>query len=111
MQDVAVERGPHPSAAFQYSAFLLEDFYDYVLMGYWLVLPYRSIRGHPALKLAPAGIVPQHECCPRPIMDYTFNHVNQDSVPCAPYAAMQFGPALQQLPNGWPMQIQHMDRH
>jgi hypothetical protein len=58
-QDAAVARGPHPSATLHYSAFLLEDMYDYVLQGYWLVLPYSTIRGHPLLKFAPVGVVPQ----------------------------------------------------
>jgi hypothetical protein len=61
-QDAAVQRGAHPSATRQYSSFILEDMYDYVLSGYWLVLPYSAIRGHPSLKIAPAGVVPQWDC-------------------------------------------------
>lgn len=45
-------------------------------MGYWLVLPYSSLHGHPGLKIAPAGVVPQREHRPHPIMDYTYNKVN-----------------------------------
>jgi hypothetical protein len=67
----------------QFAEFLLKDMYDYVQMGYWLTLTYSAIRGHPALKIAPAGVVPQWERRPRPIMDYSYNHVNQASLPLA----------------------------
>jgi hypothetical protein len=93
-QDAAMRRGPHPSAVHTYAPFLLEDFYDYVKMGYWLVLPYHALRGHPRLKIAPAGVVPQRERRPRPIMDYSYNAVNQHTLPLTPFPAMQFGHAL-----------------
>ncbi len=96
-QDAAIRRGPHPSAHRLYASFLLEDMYDYVKMGYWLILPYTSIRGHPRLRIAPAGVVPQRERRPRPIMDYTFNSVNQQTVPLAPFSARQFGGSLQRV--------------
>jgi len=96
-QDAAVARGPHPSASHQHTSFLLEDMFDYVRMGYWLVLPYSAIRGHPQLKIAPSGIVPQHDRRPCLIMDYTFNDVNATSVQCAPHSSMQFGTALQRI--------------
>jgi len=66
-------------------------------MGYWLVLSYSSLRGHPALKIALAGVVPQRERRLRPIMDYTFNGVNPASLPLGPHHPMQFGTALQRL--------------
>jgi len=96
-QDVAATRGPHPSAQHVHSEFLLEDMYNMVRMGYWVVLPYSSLRGHPHLKLAPSGVVPQRERRPRPIMDYTYNGVNQATLDMAPQHAMQFGYALQRL--------------
>ncbi|MFN9983651.1 MAG: hypothetical protein ACK53Y_27245, partial [bacterium] len=34
-RDAAFYRGPHPSAATEYAAFLAEDMCDYVRMGYW----------------------------------------------------------------------------
>jgi hypothetical protein len=92
-----MRRGPHPSTVLHYAPFLLEDFYDYVKMGYWLVLPYHALRGHPRLKIAPAGVVPQRERRPRPIMDYSYNAVNQHTLPLAPFPAMQFGHALQRF--------------
>jgi hypothetical protein len=70
---------------------------DYVRNGYWLVVPYSAIRGHPLLKIAPVGVVPQRERRPRPIMDYTYNGVNQASLPLAPRQAMQFGHSLQRI--------------
>jgi len=96
-QDAATSRGPHPSAARTYTQFLLEDMFDMVRMGYWLVLPFSAVRGQPHLKLAPSGVVPQRERRPRPIMDYTFNQVNQNSLPLAPMHAMQFGNCLQRV--------------
>jgi len=96
-RDAAYHRGPHPSAARIYPQFLLEDFTDMVAMGFWTVLPYPAVRTLPHLALAPAGVVPQRERRPRPIIDYTFNAVNQNSAPLAPYPAMQFGAALQRL--------------
>jgi hypothetical protein len=68
-----------------------------VNMGFWLVLPYSAIRHHSQLKIAPAGVVPQRDRRPRPIMDYTFNSVNQASLPIAPLQSMQFGRAFQRL--------------
>jgi hypothetical protein len=96
-QDAAVPRGPHPSARHQHSTFLLEDMFAYVQQGYLLVLPYSAIRGHPLLKIAPAGVVPQRERRPRPIMDYSYNGVNQAALDVAPRQAMQFGASLQRL--------------
>jgi hypothetical protein len=95
--DHVYQRGPHKSAAQQFATFLIEDMYDYIQMGYWLVLPYHSVRQFPALRLAPAGVVPQRDRRPRPIMDYTFYDTNQACLPIAPQAAMQFGSALQRI--------------
>jgi len=92
--DQVYQRKPHTSAAQQYATFLIEDMFDYVQMGYWLVLPYHSVWHFPALRLAPSGVVPQRDCRPRPIMDYTFYDTNQACLPIAPQAAMQFGSAL-----------------
>jgi hypothetical protein len=70
---------------------------EMVNMGYWTVLPFSAVQHLPHLALAPAGVVPQRERRPRPIMDYTYNQVNQDGAPFAPYLAMQFGQALQRI--------------
>ncbi len=58
-QDAAANRGPHPSASRSYKHFILQDMFDYVHMGYWLVLPYLALRGHPSQKIAPSSVVPQ----------------------------------------------------
>jgi len=71
--------------------------FDYAQMGYWAVLPYQAIRTFPQLRLAPAGVVPQKEHHPRPIMDYSFYGTNQDCHPIAPCASMQFSGALKCL--------------
>jgi hypothetical protein len=93
----AYTRGPHPSATRHFCAFLLADMYDYVQMGFWAVLPYEAIQHYQHLCIAPAGVVPQKERRPRPIMDYTFHGTNQEPVTGVPLHAMQFGTALQHL--------------
>jgi hypothetical protein len=43
------------------------------------------------------GVVPQHERRPRPIVDFTFSDVNDDTVSLTPREAMQFGRAFDRL--------------
>jgi hypothetical protein len=96
----AYNRGPHISAAKIYSTFLLEDRFNMVHEGYWTILPFRAIQNLPALKLSPAGVVPQRERQPRLILDYSFpaeNNVNNLSLNLAPAHAMQFGKALPRI--------------
>jgi hypothetical protein len=76
---------------------MIEDMHDYVAMGHWTVLPYNAIKHHPHLKLAPAGVVPQRERRPRPIMDYSFYGTNANSLPLHPRHAMHFGSTLQRI--------------
>jgi hypothetical protein len=90
----AIRRGPHVSASTRFASFLLADMYDYVQVGYWAVLPFHALQHYSQLKLSPAGVVPQRERRPRPIMDYTFSGVNQASVSLEPRHAMQFGTAF-----------------
>jgi hypothetical protein len=94
-KDAAVRRDPHLSASRLYSRFLLEDMYDMVRIGFWLVLPYSAIRHQRHLKISPSGVIPQRERRPRTIVDYTFSGINQHSPDIAPIDAMQFGQALQ----------------
>jgi hypothetical protein len=95
--DSVLHKGPHKSAATDFAKFIVEDMFDYVQMGYWVVLPYASVRHLPNLRLAPAGVVPQRERRPRPIMDYSFYNTNAACLPDAPLQAMQFGTALHRL--------------
>jgi hypothetical protein len=71
--------------------------WDYIQMSFWMVVPFLAIKHLPHLKLTPAGIVPQRECRPRPIMDYTFNEVNPNTLPITPYPSMPFGVTLPRL--------------
>jgi len=64
--------GPHPSAKHLFTNFLFTDLYNCEQMGYWGVLPYVSVQSNPHLHLALAGVLPQQEWWPRPIMDYSF---------------------------------------
>jgi hypothetical protein len=64
---------------------------DYVDKRFCVVLPFRAVRHLPHLKLSPAGVVPQRDRRPRPIMDFSYSGVNDTALPLAPTAAMQFG--------------------
>ena len=96
-RDQAVARGPHASAAAIHREFLCTEMLDMVRRRYWTVLPYRAVRRLPSVKVAPFGVVPQRDRRPRPIVDYSWNLVNQHSAPLAPTRAMQFGHALQRV--------------
>ena len=88
-----MDRGCHPSAQ-AYIGFLEEDMSDMIRKGYWLVLPYELVKHLPDLRISPIGVVPQRERRPRPIVDYTFSGVNDETIKAAPPEAMQFGHAL-----------------
>ncbi len=95
--DAAVLRGSHSSATQEYRSYLVSEICDMVRQGYWCVLPYHSVRSLPGLHISPAGVVPQRDRRPRPIIDYSWSQVNQTSAPLAPFAAMQFGLTLQRI--------------
>ena len=89
-KDSAIQRGPHKSAH-EYMDFLREELTDMVDRATWMVLPYRHLRELCELRISSMGVVPQHERRPRPIVDYSYSNVNQETVPLAPQEAMQFG--------------------
>jgi len=95
--DAAVCRGSHSSATTEHRTFLEKEMGDMVHQGYWAVLPYTSVRDLPNLKISPAGVVPQRDRRPRPIIDYTWSGINQATNPVAPFAAMQFGNTFQRV--------------
>ena len=96
-RDQAVAKGSHASATVTFKEFLLDEMLDMVRRKFWIVLPYSAVRHLPHLKVAPAGVVPQRERRPRPIIDYSWNQVNQTTVPLAPTEAMQFGRTFQRI--------------
>jgi hypothetical protein len=65
--------------------------------GYFVVLPYELVKDLPNLRLAPVGVVPHLARRPRPVVDYSFYQVKQDTESYAPKEAMQFGLALDRL--------------
>ena len=95
-RDAAMTRGPHKSAH-EHVAFLREELADMVDRATWVVLPYHLLRHIPNLRISPMGVVPQNDRRPRPIVDYSFSGVNQDTRLLAPREAMQFGRALERL--------------
>ena len=94
MLQQTLRRGAHMSAQCLYKEFLHDEFLDMVRKGYWSILPFDAVCHLPHLKLSPAGVVPQRERRPRPIMDYSFTAVNSNSLPISPTAAMQLGQAF-----------------
>jgi hypothetical protein len=95
--DAAVMRGSHSSATREYRSYLVSEMCDMVRQGYWCVLPYHSVRSLPGLHISPAGVVPQRDRRPRPIINYSWSQVNQTTALLAPFAAMQFGLTLQRV--------------
>lgn len=93
---MALARGPHKSAT-ENAAFLCLEFADMMRKGHWTMLPAEDVRHITNLRLSPLGVVPQRDRRPRPICDYTFFGVNDETATSAPMEAMQFGKALQRI--------------
>jgi hypothetical protein len=89
-------RGPHKSAE-EFLEFLREEYVDFCEKGFWMLLPYDSVKNFESLRLSPLGVVPQRERRPRVIVDYSFHDVNIDTVKLSPAEAMQFGKANERL--------------
>ncbi|MGH7974557.1 MAG: hypothetical protein ACREBR_03440 [bacterium] len=96
-KDAAMQYGSHASATGEFAEFLCGEMTDMVNKGYWMVLPYASVRELQRLRLSPAGVVPQRERRPRTIIDYTWSGVNAETMSLAPKESMQFGRALQRM--------------
>jgi hypothetical protein len=93
MEDT-IKQGPHKSAN-EYADFLREEHLDFVQKGFWMVLPYKLLVKHIALRkrhrISPMGVVPQRAWCPRIILDYSFFDLYDETIKLAPRKAMQFG--------------------
>jgi hypothetical protein len=76
-RDAAMERGSHKSPS-EYQDFLEVEMTDVVKKGYWVVLPYNLVRDHPNLRAA--GVLPQRDRRPRPIVDYSDSGVNPEAL-------------------------------
>ena len=85
------------SSANDHKEFLRDELADMVKAGHWLVLPYSSVQHTTDLQISPQGIVPQRDCWPRPIVNFTFSSVNEATVKLAPPESMQFGKALDRI--------------
>ena len=92
----ALDRGPHRSA-FDHADFVDSEFVDFVLKGFWVVLPAKLVAHLHGFRSSPTGCVPQHNRRPRIICDYTFYGVNLDTESDAPSESMQFGRVLIRL--------------
>jgi hypothetical protein len=92
----ALSRGPHKSTH-EYLDYLEEEFVDMINKGQWVVLPYSAVKDLPGLQISPPGVVPQRDCRPRWIVDYSWWDVNANTLPLAAMDAMQFGHALDQI--------------
>ncbi len=89
----AMECGSHQLAT-QHLNFLKQEMLAMVQKGQWLVLPYKDIENFPHLQVSPLGVIPQHDWHPHTIANYTFSHVNADTVPLTNYMPLQFGHVL-----------------
>lgn len=65
--------------------------------GQWVVLPAHIALALPGIRTSPPGGVPQRDCRPRWIGNYTWSQVNQEAVPIFASESMQFGHALERL--------------
>ena len=68
---------------------------DMVKKGQWVVLPASVALELRGLRASPPGVIPQRDCRPRWVGDYTWSGVNQETVPLYAREAMQFGHALE----------------
>jgi hypothetical protein len=93
--DRALRRGCHKSAL-EHGEFLRQEMAEMIKSGHWLVLPARSVRDLPNLRLAPIGVVPQRDRRPRTIVDYSYYGTNDATQPLVPNS-MQFGRALNRV--------------
>jgi len=96
-KDANMQRGSHPSAKHLFAEFLQEEMIDMSARKYWTVVPYKSVRRLPGLKISPAGVVPQRNRRPRTIIDYAFSGVGPATLQVAAPHAMQFGRAFQRI--------------
>lgn len=103
-QHNAMKRGPHKSS-YGEREFVHQEVLDFCCQGYWLVLPFESVKGWPSLQISPLGVVPQRNRRPRLIVNYTWSALNSETLKLAPHKAMQFGHTLQQALS----QIVHAD--
>jgi hypothetical protein len=96
--EVNIKRGRHKSAN-EYEDFLREEPLDFVQKGFWMVLLYKLLTKHPAMRkrhrISPMGVIPQRAQRPWIIADYSFFDLNDRTIKLAPTEAMQFGKVLE----------------
>jgi hypothetical protein len=91
-----MQRGSHQSAKAN-TDFLRNEMANMIEQKFWTVVPFSLVKHLPNLKLSPMGVVPQRDCRSRPIVDYSFYHINRDTLPLAPSESMQFGRAFDRI--------------
>jgi hypothetical protein len=91
-----IARGSHQSAKL-HASFLRNEMADMIEQKFWTVVPFSWVQTLPNLKLSPMGVVPQRDRRSRPIVDYSFYHVNKHTLPLAPSESMQFGRAFERI--------------
>ena len=91
-----LHRGPHKSCH-EYLEFLQEEFIDMINKKQWAILRYHVAKEPPGLRLSPPGVVPQRECRPRWICDYSYYQVNNETIDLFYKESMQFCCALDRL--------------
>jgi hypothetical protein len=92
-KEAELERGAHQSAN-AHITFLRGEFADMIHKKQWILPPAALAMTQEELRISTLGVPPQRDRRPRSIIDYTFYHINEDTVVRAPPEAMQFGKAL-----------------
>ena len=88
-KDATAAYGSHASCDAN-AEFLRKEIGDFVQKGFWMVLPFSTVRKDPNLRLSPAGLILQRDHWDRLIIDYTWSGVNQATQRLAP-DLMQYG--------------------
>lgn len=95
-RDGAVKRVSHRSSEGE-RQFVSEEMLNFCAQGYWVVVPYRTVRHMRHLRISPLGVVPKRDRRPRLIVDHTFSGLNEETLQLALREAMQFGRELQRV--------------
>ena len=95
-----IQRGCHYSAT-EHSAFLREEFSEFIENKFWIVLPFDLVKHEPSLQLSAAAVKEERDRKPRLICDHSWDwgwgSVNETTTHHAPPEAMQFGGALHRI--------------
>ena len=91
-----LHQGPNKSCH-KHLEFLQEEFVDMINKKQCMILQYNVAKDLPGLRLLPPGVVPQRECQPRWIYNYSYYQINHKTVDLFFKESMQFGHASDRI--------------